>query len=111
MINGLASRRKALGPVFVLIGPSTFSSAVDNALELQRALAARLVGEPSGGMPGGYGEVAKLTSPNSKLVIRYTTKGSGTGAKTLTPDISAPFKLGEFMAGHDPVLDATIHAQ
>ena len=112
LISGLASRRKALGPVFVLIGPSTFSSAVDNAVELQRTLAARLVGEPSGGMPGGYGEVATLTLPNSKLVIRYTTKAFGiSGAKTLTPDVSAPFLLAEFVAGHDPALVAAIHAQ
>jgi hypothetical protein len=112
LVSGLASRRKALGPVFVLIGPSTFSSAVDNAVELQRVLAAKLVGEDSGGMPSGYGEVAKLALPNSKLVIRYTTKGSGSGgAKTLTPDISAPFKLDDFVAGRDPGLDAAVHAQ
>jgi hypothetical protein len=60
----LASRRKSLWPVSVLIGPSTFSSAVINAVELKRALLAKFVGEPSGGMPGGYGEVSRLTLPN-----------------------------------------------
>jgi hypothetical protein len=95
-----------------LIGPSTFSSAVDNAVELRRVLAAKFVGETSGGMPGGYGEVARLTLPNSKLVIRYTTKNYGAGsAKTLTPDVDAPFTLGEFAGGRDPGLTAAIHAQ
>jgi hypothetical protein len=112
LINGLSSRRKSIGPLFVLIGPSTFSSAVDNAVELRRVLAAKFVGETSGGMPGGYGEVARLTLPNSKLVIRYTTKNYGAGsAKTLTPDVDAPFTLGEFAGGRDPGLTAAIHAQ
>jgi C-terminal processing protease CtpA/Prc len=114
LISGLASRRKSLGPVYVLIGPSTFSSAVLNAVELQKALSAKLVGEPSGGMPGGYGEVAGLKLPNSKLVIRYTTKNFAPmvkGApKTLTPDITAPIKLADFLAGRDPGLDAAIQA-
>ena len=110
--NALASRLKTVGPVYVLIGPATFSSAVDNAGQLRRALSARLVGEPSGGMPGGYGEVSTLTLPNSKLVIRYTTKNRGTkgaGATALVPDIPAPLKLEDFLAGRDPALDAAIH--
>jgi hypothetical protein len=115
LIGGLVSRRKVLGPVLVLIGPATFSSAVDNARELQRALSARLVGEPSGGMPGGYGEVATLTLPNSKLVIRYTTKNFSTvdktGRKALTPDVSVPLTLSDWVAGRDPVLDTAIQAQ
>ena len=114
LISGLKSRLKSVGQVYVLIGPSTFSSAVDNAVELQKSVSAKLVGMPSGGMPGGYGEVAKLTLPNSKLVIRYTTKNFGTvakgGAKTLIPDIQAPLRIADFLAGRDPVLEAAIHA-
>jgi C-terminal processing protease CtpA/Prc len=113
--SGLTARGKALGHIYVLIGPGTFSSALDNAMELHKDLAATLVGEPSGGSPDGYGEVATLTLPNSKLVVRFTTKRWGpkgsTTNTTLTPDLPVPFKLAEFIAGHDPALDAAIAAQ
>jgi hypothetical protein len=113
--SGLATRLKSVGNVYVLIGPATFSSAVLNAVELRKALKATLVGEPSGGMPGGYGEVAQLTLPNSKLVIRYTTRyfGSKNNADptTLTPDIAAPLKIADVLAGTDPALDAAIRAR
>jgi hypothetical protein len=66
-------------------------------------------------MPGGYGEVAQLTLPNSKLVIRYTTRyfGSKNNADptTLTPDIAAPLKIADVLAGTDPALDAAIRAR
>jgi C-terminal processing protease CtpA/Prc len=119
LISGLEARRKSVGPVYLLIGPTTFSSAVDNAVEMRAKLSARLVGSPSGGMPGGYGEVARLTLPNSRLVIRYTTKNFGVvakggtmgGGKALEPDIAAPLKIGDFLAGRDPGLEGAIHAQ
>jgi hypothetical protein len=100
--------------IYALIGPYTFSSAMANALELHEDLSAILVGEPAGGAPDGYGEVGKLTLPNSKLVIRFTTKrwgpkGGGPNT-TLNPDLPVPFKLAEYIAGHDPALDAAIAA-
>jgi C-terminal processing protease CtpA/Prc len=110
--SGLEARLKSVGPVYVLIGPGTFSSAVDNAVTLRKDLSATLVGEPSGGMPGGYGEVDRLTLPNSKLVVRFTTKRWGakgsSGPSTLAPDLHVPFKLADFIASRDPALDAAI---
>jgi hypothetical protein len=111
LMSGLASRRKTIGKIYVLIGPYTFSSALDNALKLQKDLSAILVGEPTGGAPDGYGEVSSITLPNSKLVVRFSTKrwGPKDGAHiTLNPDLPVPFKLAEFIAGHDPALDAVI---
>lgn len=110
--DGLAARAGKIGPIYVLIGPATFSSAVNNAATLRRELSAKLVGEPSGGMPGGYGEVSTVTLPYSKLVVRFTTKGSppkqGAAPNNLIPDIAAPLKLADYLAGHDPALDAAI---
>jgi hypothetical protein len=109
--DGLASRLKKVGPIYVLIGPGTQSSAVENAATLRKELSAKLIGEPSGGMPGGYGEVSTLTLPNSKLVVRFTTKGSppkADEATTLTPDIAAPLKLADYLAGRDPALEAAM---
>jgi len=112
--SGLASRLKSLGRIYVLIGPDTFSSGVQNAEELHKDLSATLVGEATGGMPGGYGEVGLLTLPNSKLVVRFTTKHFGPkdgGINTLKPDIPVPVRLADFIAGHDPAFEAAIAAQ
>jgi hypothetical protein len=111
LMSGLASRRKDVGEIFALIGPYTFSSALDNAQELHKDLSAILVGEPTGGALDGYGEVSNFTLPNSKLVIRFTTKRWGVkgGAHTtLIPDLPVAFKLADFIAGHDPALEAAI---
>jgi hypothetical protein len=111
--SGLASRLKALGRVYVLTGPGTFSSGMQNAITLRKDLSATLVGEPTGGAPDEYGEVSSLTLPNSKLVVRFTTKRwgpMGGGTNTVTPDLPVPFKLADFIAGRDPALDAAIAA-
>ena len=113
--NGLASRLRALGHLYVLTGPGTFSSAVVNAVSLRQDLSATLVGETAGGTPDGYGEVDRLTLPNSKLVVRFTTKRWGPKTSevpaSLTPDLPVPFKLADFIAGRDPALDAAIAAR
>ncbi len=107
---GLAARRKSIGKLYVFIGPYTFSSAVDNAVELQRELGAVFVGEASGGMPDGYGEVSTVTLPNSKLVVQFTTKRWGAvgsaGPVSLVPKIAAPLRLTDILASRDPALDA-----
>jgi hypothetical protein len=82
---------------------------------MRAKLSAKLVGSASGGMPGGYGEVVRLTLPNSRLVIRYTTKNFGVvakgGVKSLEPDIPAPIKISDFLAGRDPGLEEAIRFQ
>lgn len=114
LMSGLNARRKSIGKIYVLTGPYTFSSAVNNVIALKKDLGATLVGEASGGMPDGYGEVNSITLPNSKLIVRFTTKHWGpsgdTGPKTVTPDLPVPWTLAEFIAGHDPALDAAIRA-
>jgi hypothetical protein len=112
--SGLAARRNKLGKFYVLIGPSTFSSAVDNAIELQRSLGAVLVGEPSGGKPSSYGEVKQVELPNSKLVVRYTSKWFGSHSDSqpgnLIPAIVAPRTLADLVAERDPAFTAALAA-
>lgn len=110
--RGLESRRKRLGPVAVLIGPATFSSAVDNAIDLWRGLDAKLVGEPTGGSPRSYGEVMSFTLPHSGLVVRYTTKLEGPGldlaTPSLEPDVRVPYTFEDARAGRDPLLERAL---
>lgn len=58
----------------VIIGRETFSSALLNAYEFKNETNAKIIGEPSGGKPNCYGEILKITLPNSKLNISYSTK-------------------------------------
>ena len=110
--SGLAERRKSVGPIYVLIGPGTFSSAVINAQQLHSSLSATLVGENSGGRPGGYGEVSRVTLPKSTRVGQFTTKRwDTTGPKTLMPEVLAPINIADFLAGRDPALDAAIRGR
>jgi hypothetical protein len=110
--SALSERRSKVGPIYVLIGPATFSSAVSNAEQLHHSLGATLVGENSGGMPGGYGEVSTVTLPNSKLVVQFTTKrGDTAGPKTLTPEVLAPLRIRNFLDGRDPALEAAIRGR
>jgi hypothetical protein len=75
----------------------------------RQALSATLVGEPTGGSPGGYGENRSLTLPNSKLVVWFTTRRIGPDdPNTLTPDIAAPLRLADILAGRDPAFNAAV---
>lgn len=113
--NEIARRLSRGWKLYVLIGPATFSSALDNAIELKRELHATLVGEATGGKPAGYGEVKRLTLPRSGLVIRFTSKLFSTGGaftgESLVPDLPVPFTFAEQLKGRDPTLQAALAAQ
>ena len=108
--KALASRPKLAGHIYVAMGQNTFSSALQNAIELKQELAAALVGEPAGGSPNGYGEVKTMTLPNSKLVVRYTSRyySSPLSGTSLVPDILAPLTLHDVTSSHDPALAAIL---
>lgn len=58
----------------VIIGRETFSSALLNAYTFKNSTNAKIIGEPSGGKPNCYGEILRLTLPNSKFLITYSTR-------------------------------------
>ena len=107
----LESRRL---PVYVLIGPTTFSSAIINAVELRKDLHATLIGAPVGEKLNSYGEVRILTLPNSQLRVQYTTKyfrlSPNGESDLLDPDVPAPFRLKDMIEGRDPAVAAAIAA-
>jgi hypothetical protein len=114
LLEALKAHPKWKGRIYVLIGPQTFSAAVMNAVVLKLKFRATLVGEPTGGKPGSYGEVKSLTLPNSKLVILYSTRyfgaDKGMEGPSLVPDIAAGMSSADLLAGRDPALDAAIQA-
>lgn len=115
LISGLKHRPKisGRGHLYVLIGRATFSSGLLAAVDFRDKLHAILVGEPLGEKPNSYGEVKSFKLPNSGLEVYYSTKFfrtlKGSDPQYLAPDILVTRSLGDFLGGHDPVLDAAIH--
>jgi len=100
------------GRVRVLIGARTFSSALMNAIELQEAVGATLIGTPTGGRPNGYGETRSFTLPNSGLRVQYSTRFfrnlPGNDTPALEPDVVAPITWNDLLAGVDPALERAV---
>ena len=113
LIAGLASRPALAGRVFVLIGRTTFSSAVLNAIELKKTLGATLVGTPTGGTPNGYGEVVQFELANSHMHGQYSTKLFSDDlyrGNTVTPDLPVHVTSADWFGGRDPAIDAVLAA-
>lgn len=112
LLQGLRSRAYLAqsGRLFALIGNTTFSSALLNAISLKRELGAILVGDPTGGKPNGYGEVKTFNLPNSGLSVSYSTKFFSSWPEgdppSLTPDIPASISSADYLAGRDAGLEA-----
>jgi hypothetical protein len=97
------------GGLFVVIGWRTASSAMDNAISLRENTEAILVGQPTSGKPNSYGEVKKMTLPNSGLTVRYSTKywhKVKGDPLALEPDIGVEVSFRDYLAGRDPAMEA-----
>ena len=104
---------KRRGSVIVLIGHHTYSSAQLNAIELQRACGAMLIGQPTGQRPNAFGEIRFLTLPYTDIMIQYSTKRfqtapRGTDPESTFPDIEIAPSSADYLAGRDPVLEAAL---
>jgi hypothetical protein len=110
LLDGLRARKalSAPGRLYVLIGPSTFSSALMNALDLKQ-MGAILVGDEPGEKLRSYGEVRPLTLPHTGVFVQYSTKHFTLGdTDTLKPDIQVGRSIAETLAGSDPVLERAL---
>src|SRR5262249_11755545 len=105
-----------------------FSSGVNNAMQLKTPLPPefapllpgvdlakriRVLGEPTGGAPAGYGEVLPFTLPSSKLSGQYSTRFFDKPefipeGPAFVPDVPVQMRSNDYFARHDPVLAAVI---
>jgi len=98
-------------PVCVLIGPQTFSSAVDLADAIKTYHLATLVGEETGGRPNGFGEAYIFRLPHSQLAVSVSSalfiraSGDTTDHRGILPDFPAPRTAEDRGAGRDPAVD------
>ena len=96
------------GKLFVIIGRTTFSSAVINAIDFRQNTNAILIGEETSGPPNHFGEVKTLTLPSTNIQLQYSTKFfrlTESNSNTVKPDIMITMRIRDFLAGKDPVLD------
>jgi C-terminal processing protease CtpA/Prc len=95
----------------VLIGPQTFSSAVDLADAIKTYHLATLVGEETGGRPNGFGEAYVFRLPHSQLAVSVSSalfiraNGDTTDHRGVLPDFPAARTAEDRGAGRDPAID------
>jgi len=98
----------ARGHLFVLVGPLTFSAAMNNAAQFQSETNAILVGQTIGERPNSYQEPRQFRLPNSHLVVRASTLWYAfrkTGPNVIAPDNEIIPTWDDLKNGRDPVLD------
>jgi hypothetical protein len=97
-----------------LIGRLTFSAGASFVAEIERDLpSAALVGEPTGGAPNFWADVAVITLPNSRLRVLISTTYEGYGRPNdprlaIDPDRAVALSSTDYFSGRDPVLDAAL---
>jgi hypothetical protein len=105
-------RLQEKGRLFVLVGRTTFSAAMDLVLGLQRTAGAITVGESPRGAPFEGGNRESFTLKNSKLTVDYSQQlapqFSTDAARTLPVDIAAPPTIAGARDGIDPALAAVL---
>ena len=106
--NDLVNR---LGHLFVLIGRTTFSAAMNCAVEIERNTNAVFVGEPTGSSPNFVGETTILALPCSGLRVScsslYWQSSTATDRRAwIAPSIYAEPSIAAFRDNRDPGLEA-----
>ena len=95
------------GRLYVLIGPLTFSAAMNNAAQFQDDTNATLVGETIGEKPNSYQEPRQFRLPNSHLTVRVSTRYYAfrkKGPNVVRPDREIVPTWADVKAGRDPQL-------
>lgn len=98
----------ARGHLYVLIGPLTFSAAMNNAAQFQSETNAILAGQTIGERPNSYQEPRQFRLPNSHLVVRVSTQWYAfrkNGPNVVAPEREIIPTWDDLKAGRDPVLD------
>lgn len=97
--------------LFVITGRNTFSAAQNTVTTLWLHTDATFVGEPTGSSPNFTGEVVGFQLPHSGLTanvsdLHWQTSVPLDHRTWIEPDLYAPPRLSDWLAGHDPALAA-----
>lgn len=109
VINALIAAQQRGVAVYVLVGEGTFSAAVTGAVQLAQ-LGAVSVGTPTGGSVDHFGSVVRQALPDGTrlscstqwiALSSYYQAARSFGADSLTPALSAPQPVDDYLAGVD----------
>ncbi|HTQ55926.1 MAG TPA: IPT/TIG domain-containing protein [Bryobacteraceae bacterium] len=111
LLNSLSANAALRRQTAAIIGQATMSSGMMNAAQLS-GLGIPLVGQPTGGDPNAYGNIATFNLPNSGLRVtcstRYYTVISGYTKDSVLPDVPVSYSSADYFARYDPFLAAAL---
>jgi len=101
------------GRFFVMIGPDTYSAAMNLAVLLERHTHALFVGSPTGATPNHFGDTRIVELPGSgfraEISELYWQNSDPRDTRPwITPDIPADPSAAALIAGRDPALEAVL---
>ena len=98
------------GALYVLIGRTTFSAAMTNAIDFRKMTHAVLVGEPAGAAPNNWQEVRRFHLPNSGLQVGVSTVYYSflPGEALVRPDLKVPPEPRDWGAAQDAAVRAIL---
>jgi len=102
------SRFNQQGRLYVIVGRSTFSAAMEASDHFRDETAAIFVGEPTGGKPQFMFRISDFGLPYFGIRASYSSgfETANDPGPTLVPDIQVPQTFQDYMNGVDPAMDA-----
>lgn len=101
--------------VYTIIGKSTFSSAIINAIDIKYRLNSTLVGTQTGGNVNGYGEIKSFNLKNMPITVWYSTKYfeliKGYDKDSLYPDIFVEQSFENYANGVDKEVEIILEIE
>ncbi|HEY4355739.1 MAG TPA: hypothetical protein VGN16_08340 [Acidobacteriaceae bacterium] len=99
------------GRLWVIIGPQTFSAAMNFVDDLEMNTNALFVGEPTGETPNMWGDPVDLKLPNSGIVIQASTlwwqfEDPRDDRPYRAPDLAAAMTFADYAGNIDPAMEA-----
>jgi hypothetical protein len=114
LVHGvIRSRVDGPGGVIVLIDGKTFSAAMNCASYLERETWSLFAGAPTGAAPNHFGDPETFTLPRSGHLllcsrVRWQDSDPRDARRWIYPDLPAPLRFREYLAGDDPALEAAL---
>lgn len=110
------SRFNRRGALYVLIGPRTFSAAMNFATRLERETEALFVGQPTGAAPNHYGDAKRFVGPSTGIEylvssVRWQDSAPFDQRIWILPDLPTIAEIGDYLSGNDPALNAALTYQ
>jgi hypothetical protein len=101
------------GRLWVLIGPQTFSAAMNSVDELELNTNVLFAGEPRGETPNMWGAPVDITLSNSGIVVQASTlwwqfADPRDHRSFRAPDLLVPLTFADYTRNIDPVLQAIL---